>query len=861
MQFRERIATILFGLAATLGSAGPGLAQSPAAADSLALEEVTVTARKREERVVDAPLSITAFSAKDIEAKGFVNLEDVARAAPGVQYSQMGGQIPGRITSAIRFRGMNVNSDSPSLQLGALFIDGVYVLGGTQSIPYDDVERIEVVKGPQSATYGRSTFGGAINYITRTPSLTKSSAQISVLTASHNEQDFSGHWEGPIIDDKLSVSVGGRYYTRGRLFTASDGGGLGEESSRSAQITLFAQPIDALKIKVRGFYGRDSDGPPTGGIVSGLRNNSCTGKTINTQDPAFPVARPNNYICGDVPELGSAISDSGGTNVIDTPTSLRPPLAVAIGNPDVLINTLVNGANPAVIDVPRITHIGLERMVKRASISANYEFAGGYQLLAQLADNSLKANWIRSFGLSPWGVWWSRDPQDSKDQSYELRVTSPQEQRFSWLAGANYYTQEFLQSGSGGDAVSLCWPVTGQPVRAAGTACVVRNPVTGAATVFANIFPNSLLQNTDRVRTLGFYGAVNFNFTDTLTGSLEGRYQKDTTKSAFLTPRSFQIEDKKFLPRAILRWKPYANTNLYGSFARGLLPGIVNTQIAQATPRELAQYQAKLPGATAVVEGDKLDMFEIGWKQGWLEGRAQTNVAIYTGKWKNQKGRSAVAIQEDCGSASHGSAANSGCPNGATGLPAANSDGTAFLNSRNANVSGSSKLSGLELEGAMRFTEHWDARVTFTYAKTEYDDFIFNFTQAIAGFTQMKGNSNARFPKVSGSLSSGFTAPLNRNDWNWYVNGDLTYFGQTNVDESNLAHCKAYTLLGVRAGVEKESMRLEGFVRNLGRTNAWASCARWTDFDANPTVGTTLQGAAVMPVNPQQVGVRVVVKF
>jgi len=113
-------------------SGTPTFAQDEAAGE-LALEEITVTARKTEERLLEAPLSITAFSAADIEKKGFATLEDVARSAPGVQYSNQGGQIPGRYTSAIRFRGMNVNSDSPSLQLGSLFVDGVFVLGGTRS--------------------------------------------------------------------------------------------------------------------------------------------------------------------------------------------------------------------------------------------------------------------------------------------------------------------------------------------------------------------------------------------------------------------------------------------------------------------------------------------------------------------------------------------------------------------------------------------------------------------------------------------------------------------------------------------------------------------------------------------------------
>ena len=403
----------------TLGAAAFGftcgsvaIAQQPASVSaqdterSGVLEEVTVTARKREERLLDVPLSISAFTAKDIEEKGFKTLEDVTRAAPGVQYSQQGGQIPGRFNSAIRFRGMNVNSDSPSLQLGALFVDGIYALGGTQSIPYDDVDRIEVVKGPQSATYGRSTFGGAINYITRTPSLTKYSGSLNLSAAKFNEDDISAAFEGPIVEDKLSFRIGGRYYTRGKLFTASDGGGLGEESSKSIQGTLFFNPIDALKIKMRGFYDVDDDGPSDGGLVQGLKNDTCTGTTVTTQDPMFPIARPKNYICGAVPVLGRAISATGGFNVIDTPTTLRTPQAAIVGFPNFLIDRLVTNPYPAAVtSAPTIDHIGLIRNVFRASLSADYDLPGGYRLTAQGGYNRLRASWIRAFGLTPLGYW------------------------------------------------------------------------------------------------------------------------------------------------------------------------------------------------------------------------------------------------------------------------------------------------------------------------------------------------------------------------------------------------------------------------------------------------------------------------
>ena len=262
-----------------------------------------------------------------------------------------------------------------------------------------------------------------------------------------------------------------------------------------------------------------------------------------------------------------------------------------------------------------------------------------------------------------------------------------------------------------------------------------------------------------------------------------------------------------------------------------------------------------------VVPGDELKMLELGWKQQWLDRRAQTNIAAYWGDWKNMKGRTLFVVTEDCGSFAHGGVAGAtaanGCPNGPNGLPATT------INSRNANVSGTSKLHGLEFEGSILLTENWDARATFTWASSKYDDFIFNFVKPIAGFTQMKGNQNARFPEFSGSLSTGYTAPLGNTDWKWFVNGDLNYVGKTYVDESNLAYCKSYTLGNVRVGGEKHGLRLEGYVKNVTDNDSWAACARWTDFDAAPSLGllTFYQGIAVTPNMPRQYGIRASYKF
>ncbi|MCB2108850.1 MAG: TonB-dependent receptor, partial [Rhodobacteraceae bacterium] len=789
------------------GTAGIALATATVLWDATAfaqpvLEEIVVTARKREESLRDIPLSITAFSANDIEKRGFKGLEDITFAAPGVQYSNQGGQVPGRYNSAIRFRGMNVNSAAPSLQLGSLFIDGIYVIGGTSSIPLDDVERIEVIKGPQSAYFGRNTFGGAINYITKNPSLEEYKGKISASGATYDEFEVAISHEGPIVEGKLAYRVGAKLYSKGAMWQASDGGDLGAESSDSINATLYATPSDNLSFKVRAFYVKDEDSTAAGGIVAGIHNDSCTGKTVQTQDPAAPNASPKNYICGKVPEQGTAISNLNNLRIIDSNTSLYPGQAAFAGQPNFLYNNLILRPQRPELSVPSIDHTGLVRDIFRISSSLEYDFADGYNATVQGGYNRLRANWIRDFGLSAIENWWSRDPQDAEDYSFEFRISSPTDQRFSWLAGANYYHQDYKQAGSGGDSVSLCTAILGQPPP--GEKCP-RVFYTGT---------NNLLQDTDLIKAWGIFGSVSYEFTDELTLNLEGRYQHNDARTAVLTANPIKNVENNFLPRAILRYQPSDDTNIYASYAKGVIQGQPNAQVATATPRELAQYVAQIPTASATLPAEILDMYELGWKQSVMDNRANFNIAAYYGEWTGQKGRGVVVLQEDCGSPSHGIGAGIGCPNGATGLPAVNPDGSAYLNSRNVNAPGDSKLWGVEFESAMAITENWDARFNITYARSKYKDFLFNFVAPIAGFSQQKGNSNARFPKWISGLNTTYTNSLT-DKWDWFVTGDLNYFGKTFADESNLAYCDDYFVANARTGVEADGMRVELFVKNL----------------------------------------------
>ena len=158
-------------LAVTLVASGSAVAQDKAAAENtLGLEEITVTARKVEENLMEVPLAITAFSAKTIEEQGIKQLTDVMRFTPSFNFvNQQGGSGRNdRSAKALVFRGLFLGNNVGTTAGGQLFVDGAPVFGA-QPPPIADVARIEVLKGPQSAYFGRSTFAGALNFIMKEP--------------------------------------------------------------------------------------------------------------------------------------------------------------------------------------------------------------------------------------------------------------------------------------------------------------------------------------------------------------------------------------------------------------------------------------------------------------------------------------------------------------------------------------------------------------------------------------------------------------------------------------------------------------------------------------------------------------------
>jgi len=171
-------------------------AQSPASS-APPLEEIVVTAQKREQRLQDVPFSVSALSAEQIAASGITRLDDVARYTPGLFFETIGIGRPQAFIRGIGSAAFDAGSD-PSV---ALFVDEIYISRFT-GVTFDlfDLERIEVLKGPQGTLFGRNAAGGALHIVTRKPT-DEFSAQFAADIGNYDSMLLRGGISGPLRGD------------------------------------------------------------------------------------------------------------------------------------------------------------------------------------------------------------------------------------------------------------------------------------------------------------------------------------------------------------------------------------------------------------------------------------------------------------------------------------------------------------------------------------------------------------------------------------------------------------------------------------------------------------------------------------
>ena len=256
----------VFTVVAAMPVAGPVRAQTQTAVPDAGsgLEEIVVTARRREERLQDTPIAVSAFTAESLERQQVFNTEDLGHVTPSLQFHNYAPLSGNNSAAQVFIRGIGQTDASPSVDPGVgLYIDDVYMgraVGGVME--FRDIAEVQVLRGPQGTLFGRNTIGGAV-LLTSTAPGNELGGTARVTLGDDNLREAFAAVDIPIAS-QLAARVSAGFRKRdGYVSRVSDGVDLGNENSYTVQSSLRWQPVGQLKLTLRGDYTHaDEHGSP-----------------------------------------------------------------------------------------------------------------------------------------------------------------------------------------------------------------------------------------------------------------------------------------------------------------------------------------------------------------------------------------------------------------------------------------------------------------------------------------------------------------------------------------------------------------------------------------------------------------------
>lgn len=479
---------------------------------------IVVTSRRREERLQDVPLAITALSNEELEARGIESLADLAAFTPGLAFQDVNGAYAAPVLRGIA----QIDQTGPQGNVG-VFIDGVY-LNNRSALAFDqyDLQRIEVVKGPQSALYGRNTFAGVINYVTTPADTDAFGGNLQVTVGNYGRYEGKGAINVP-LGDSVAVRVFGGYSKFAGTIRNDRSGKLldGWDDRWSAGAKLTAKITDRLTLDLFGVHSETKNDQPALFSVPTALNN-CGGTTIGGGRAL------NTFLCGK----------------LDYPTNYSLDDVTGYGLTG--DSNLYYGRASYEGDVIDVTAL------------VSYSEAQ-YDLLIDTAGDPAAITTPLFGGLSR-QLFTNAQTDDSTDWNYDLRFSSKQDGPFTWMAGVNHYS-------------SLVSDVLALNFQRLGATPGTRPPVFSSR--------GGIL----RTKGHAIYGMVGYEFTPTLSAQGEMRYTIDD-QSFDGTGSSLGVLGKQTFkyatPRVSLNWKADPNLLVYATAARGVKTGGFNANAANS---------------------------------------------------------------------------------------------------------------------------------------------------------------------------------------------------------------------------------------------------------------------------------------
>ncbi len=802
-------------------------------------DEIIVSARRVAETLIETPVAVAAFNEDAIDDLGLRSIDDIARHTAGFSFSQAFGRTTER--PVIRGAANILAGVQFGVEAGAAyFIDGVYYSGDMQALDTRGLSQVEVIKGAQSALYGRNTYSGAINFITKRPSQSGFEGSLEAVAAEDGEREYYARVSNS-IDDVLGFSLSGRFYEYdgdSKWINAADGSQLGSEETFSLNAVVDVQMNDNFSVIARLGYTEDNDGPRPFRLI-GTEANNCA-----------PGYRSGEFyaVDGGLPAFLLPFAPFGG---------IFPSTPTTDSNFQYFCGDLSQFEDlPPTQDLDSGPYNGVERDMIFGTFKADYDFGSGHELLFQagLRDQRLKTGsdsdhqvgTSRFFAISPFfsiaqadGNFYNGGISESFDYSAEIRLASPVEQRVRWSVGAFYYHQDDETA-----ALSLGF----------------------AGPDFEGPF-----DTTRTVENKAVFASLDFDITDALELSLEARYQEEVKGlvefdnglgaaptypvAPNLEPQSFT----DFIPKAILSYDINDQSSAYLSYARGVKPGGVNGPIG-------------IPTGDEFYEPEESDAFEVGFKTRTWDGKGSITLAAYYNDIAKYQLTTPVAV---------------------AGSTAVNSVAT---------NQGDAEIMGFEFQGNYDLTDYLSIGGSYAYTDAEFtsgcDDFQFTINSggfliqafdiddpSTQGFIRnpldasvgaglstpltdpagyftgnlscsIAGNKIPMTSKHQFSAYGSFEAPISATT-NIFANLDFTHESSKFIQVHNLMETGDTNMLGGKVGLRRGGARVELFARNILNERTPPISTRWFDvMEGFNTVSDAYAGAGRGSIDRSPVGPR-----
>jgi len=554
----------------------------PAAAQLL-MEEVTVTAQKRAQSAQDVGISITAFSAEQLEAMGYTNAQEVTAMAPGVSTLQPNGEA----NYSIGIRGVassdfTTNVESPV----ALYVDQVYIsqMSGAGFMLFD-IDRVEILRGPQGTLFGRNATGGLVHYVTVKPDQ-EFGGYGSMSYGRFNRVKFQGAINIPMSDKvaiRASVAThqGDGYVTN----LLQPGLKLNNANETAGRFQLLFTPNEDMELLLNARFGQQD-------IRTGFFKNVSAAKPDGILTPTVPNTTLNNYL--------------------DT-------------NPDVFTGSY---------DKPGHNKLNTE------GYTGTLKWDLGWADLISISDyQTTKRDYIEDSDASPANYFRFFLTTDAKQFSEEFRLSGDTD-RMNWVTGF-YYMDLDINDTNGGIIPGLVAAVFG-PVNVVGFNGI-KNPYQTKTKTWS-LFGQIEYKLTDQMSLIGgfryidekkshFYRDVLYMYPDT---SLSGLDPNAVEVGDAVTPYNGRRHDKNWAARLQANYRPNENTLLYASWNRGVKSGGFNAPLLPTDIFVTNDFMNYSP--------EKLDAYEVGFKIDFADGRARLNGSAYYYNYKNYQAFAIVGL-------------------------------------------------------------------------------------------------------------------------------------------------------------------------------------------------------------------------